>query len=193
MAPSVDLHTVLYAVRKSHGPVAVRGRISVRLSLDDVTYDQSTEPSKQSADSVRNRRGWSDIRPHTNHFSPPWRSSSLSREPSIASIPHDGSQRVHSYNTPGSAETAHNSKRSFPFPSTAHSHPPAPRSLPTTTSGSHLPESRAAPFKLSASQSHSPISRFTRYIPRMSLFREVMRDEVCHIGSLWTRSDCMSP
>ncbi|KAF8559218.1 hypothetical protein OG21DRAFT_710042 [Imleria badia] len=189
--------SVLYAVRKSHGPVTVRGRISVRLSLDDVTHDQPTEPRKESADTGRNRRGWSDIRPHTKHFSASWQSSSSLREPSIASIPHDGFQRVHSYSTPGSAETAQNSKRPFPFPSTVHSHPPAPRSwtvrMPTTTDGSHLPDSVAAPFKLSTSQSHSPISRFTRYIPRMSLFREVMRDEVCRISSLWTCSDLCTP
>lgn len=174
--PVLTSATVLYAVRQSHGPVTVRGRVSVRLSLDDVTHSQPTKPSKESADSARNRRGWSDDRPHlpTSSQAPP-----SSREPSILSTPTDGFQRVHGCDTPGNAETPQSQKRPILFPSTIHSHPPGPRSwtvrMPTATDGSQLPQSSAAP---PTSPVHSPMSRFTRYIPRMSLFREVMRDEV---------------
>ncbi|KAG6381319.1 hypothetical protein JVT61DRAFT_5727 [Boletus reticuloceps] len=173
----------LYAVQKSHGPVAVRGRISVRLSLDDVTPRQPTEPRKEGAESVRNRnrRGWSDLRLHTNHGPTSSQISPSSPESSIASTPHDGFQGVHSLIN---AETAQSSKRPIPSPSTMHSLRPAPRSwtakMPATMDGSHFPESVAAPIKLPTFPAQSPISRFTRYVPRMSLFREVMRDELCY-------------
>jgi hypothetical protein len=186
-------------VRKSHGPVAVRGRIFLPLSFDDVIYySQPTEPRNECADSVRNRRAWSDFRPHTDHFSTSPPASPLSREPSIASIPHDISQGMHSYNTPCNAETTQNLKRPLPFPSTIHSRPPVPRSwtvrIATAIDGSPLPERVAAPFKSPTSPARFPISRFTRYIPRMSLFREVMRDEVYQIRSLRTSSDlCIPP
>lgn len=166
-------------MRKSHGPVAVRGRISLPLSFDDFNYySQPTEPRRESADSVRNRRAWSDVGPHTHHCS----TSPLSREPSVASIPHDKSHGMHSYNTPCNAEITQNLKRPVLFPSTIHSRPPVPRSwtvrMPTAIDGSHLPERVAAPFNPPTSPARFPISRFTRYVPRMSLFREVMRDEV---------------
>lgn len=164
--------------------MAVRGRISVPLSLDDVT------DSLEGPDSLRNRRGWL----HTDHFSTSPKTSPLSREPSIPSTPRDESQGTHSYHTPDNAETTQNSKRPVPIPSTIHPPTPAPRSwtvrIPTPTNGLHLPAGAATPPTFST---HSPISRFTRYVPRMSLFREVMRDEVYQSSSLWMRSDLCIP
>lgn len=188
---------VLYVVWKSHGPVAVRGRISVHLSLDGDSHSQPTGPIRKTAHSSQHWKDWSDgspnncflTSPHTHHTLP------LLREPSSASIRHDESQRIHAYNTTVNAEIAQNTNCSIPFPSTVHH---TSRSctvrMPTTTDGLQLPPRVATPFKRSTSPEHPSPSHFTRYIPRMSLFREVMRDEVYQIWSLWTCSDLfMSP
>lgn len=170
---------VLYVVRKSHGPVAVRGRISAHLSLEDVLHSQSTEPRKESADSIRHRKGWPDVRQHTSHFSTSWQTSPLSREPTIASIPHNDFHGAHRCSTSSNTKTPQNPKRPIPFPSTVHSYHPGPRSWTVK-----IPSTNGVFEDVAAPSARSSISRITRYIPRMSLFREVMRDEVCHIRSL---------
>ncbi|KAI9572832.1 hypothetical protein HD554DRAFT_1374334 [Boletus coccyginus] len=146
-------------------------RISVPLSLDEVT---DSLPTTEGADSVRNRRGWL----HTDHFSTSPKTPPLSRQPSIPSTPRDESQGTHTFHT---ETTTRNSERPAPIPSTTHTHTPAPRSwtvrMPTPTDSLHPPARVATPPTFST---RSPISRFPRYIPRMSLFREVMRDELCY-------------
>ena len=102
---------------------------------------------------------------------------------------------MHIHNVSASAETDQNSKSFIPFPSTLHPH--TPRScivrMPTITDDPRLPPRVATPFTRSTSPVHSSTSHFTRYIPRMSLFREVMRDEVYQSRSLWTYSDLSMP
>ncbi|KAG9314490.1 Sin-like protein conserved region-domain-containing protein [Chiua virens] len=150
----------LYVVSKSHG-LAVRGRISVHLSLDDVPPIQPNDPRKDTADSLRRCKVRSNDAPPTNRPLLPSRASTL----------HDESQKMQNCNTPGNTDTIQDSKRPISFPSAVHPHHPASRSwameMPTTTKGPTSP-------------THPSMSRFTRYVPRISLFQKVVRDELCY-------------
>ncbi|KIJ68299.1 hypothetical protein HYDPIDRAFT_36792 [Hydnomerulius pinastri MD-312] len=183
----------LYAVWKSHGSAAVRGRIAISLSLDEVNDAPPPEVRKESTDSVHTRRGWWDYVPTldaTNPFSPQRsrQPSILSQERSIVSALREGTRGFHVGDVESGLENARYQKASVPFPSTEVASSPAPRPstvrMSTTMEGQHTSR-RDAPFqRRPTSPAFSSMSRITRYIPRMALFREVMRDELCYTATI---------
>ncbi|KAG1885752.1 hypothetical protein F4604DRAFT_1727935 [Suillus subluteus] len=167
----------LYAVWKSHSSAAVRGRINVSLSLDDVA-DPHLDTRKESIEShktTHSRRGWWDYVSTVDN--PPIsprsrRTRSLSHDPSI---PMGGLSKFRT-------------GERLRDPENVPSRPPIP-SLPTEsplTRTSTIRVSTTLPNicndvpipRRSSSPAISSISRISRYMPRVALFGEVMRDEL---------------
>ncbi|KAG1785471.1 uncharacterized protein HD556DRAFT_1422291 [Suillus plorans] len=117
----------LYAVRKSLG--SVQGRITVSLSLDDVT-DSHLDTQQES------------------------RTQSLSYDPSIPMGGLSKSERVHDPEN-------------------------VPSRLPILPLATKSPLAGTSPIpRRPSSPAMSSISRMSQYMPRVTLFREVMRDEL---------------
>ncbi|KAJ7597174.1 hypothetical protein C8J56DRAFT_919412 [Mycena floridula] len=147
-----------HAVWKSRGSPVARGRISIRLSTD--SYDE------HHPDDVPNngRRGWWDYVPKTDV--PPsnnggFMTSFMDRISNNKDI--DSSQ----------SRPLRKSSVTDEFPSPEPSRPSVVR-ISTATQGNPEPTGRSSPTP----SSHS---RLSRYMPRMELFRLVMRDELCYI------------
>lgn len=161
----------LYAVWKSHGSAAVRGRITISLSLDDVA-DSHLDTRKESTESRKtnySRRGWWD---YVSTVDPPpfhqrsRTTHSLSRDPTIPTPKFRAGERVRDpENVPSRPSIA-----PLPLEST--------RTSTIRLSTSH-PNPRNVPRRAS-SPAVSSISRISRYMPRVALFTEVMRDELFH-------------
>lgn len=157
----------LYAVWKSHGSAAVRGRITISLSLDDVA-DPHLDTRKESIESRKtnySRRGWWD---YVSTVDPPpfHQRSRTSRDPTIPTPKFRASERVRDpENVPSRPSIA-----PLPIEST--------RTSTIRLSTSH-PNPRNVPRRAS-SPAVSSISRISRYMPRVALFTEVMRDELFH-------------
>ncbi|KAF9229453.1 hypothetical protein BS17DRAFT_743530 [Gyrodon lividus] len=181
----------LYAVWSSHGSAAVRGRISIQLSLDEVNHEQPFEHRKESTDSAHGRRGWWDYVPPLDAANP--FSSPRSRQPSLSSqersVRRDASRRTRNRDAEGRTEAVQFPKTPVPVPSTEFTHFPGPVPRPSTVrmsatvEGSHALRKEPMPFRRSTSPTFSSMSR-TRYMPRMALFREVMRDELCYTTTI---------
>ncbi|KAK0208608.1 hypothetical protein DFS33DRAFT_1304539 [Desarmillaria ectypa] len=163
----------LWAVWKSRGSPLARGRISIRLSMDDCA--ESEAPNPETAP-----RGWWDYVPkkeaavsstainHHNNFIRSLYNKLISiasdSEPPILARP------ARKISIPSD----------FPIP-----HPPRPSVVAISEA---LPERRSNDpserFSKSSSDRLSPVSssysRLSRYMPRMELFREVMKDELCY-------------
>jgi len=167
---------VLYAVWKSHGSVAARGRIAISLSLDDVV-DPPVEGRTQSIETSHSRRGWWDYVPTA------YPSSHRSRRTESAGS-HDTSVR-------GGVRGFRSGDRVCDPESSVPAMPPIPplpldcNSPPRTSTvrmSAALPnprhESALIIPRRSSSPSFSSMSRMSRYMPRVALFKEVMRDEV---------------
>lgn len=167
----------LYAVWKSHGSAAVRGRITVSLSLDDVA-DPHLVTRKESIEShktIHSRRGWWDyVSTVDNPPFPPRsrRTQSLSRDPSI----------------PMGSLAKFRTRERVRDPENVSPRPPIP-SLPTESPLSHTSTIRVSTTcpntcndvpipRRPSSPAVSSISRISRHMPRVALFGEVMRDEL---------------
>ncbi|KAH7931145.1 hypothetical protein BV22DRAFT_999103 [Leucogyrophana mollusca] len=179
----------LYAVWKSHGSAAVRGRISLTLSLEDVAVREENEV-KESVDSNHRPRGWWDYVPNresTAHLSTRSRQrieSVVSQERSIISVVRDRTRTLVNSDLEPDPEAPP------PPQSSANGEFGRPRRPRTSTvrmsetiDGPSFARREAVlphlPYR-PASPALSSMSRITRYIPRMALFREVMRDELCY-------------
>lgn len=164
----------LYAVWKSRGSAAVRGRITVSLSLDNIA-DPTPKESIESNKTTHSRRGWWDY-VSTVDNPPPFsqrsrRTQSLSRD---SNIPMGGLSK---------SRTGERMRD----PDNMPSRPPIPP-LPTETPlnrtsiirvSTTFPNTRNDAFPhRSSSPAISSISRISRYMPRVALFGEVMRDEL---------------
>ncbi|KIK47315.1 hypothetical protein CY34DRAFT_799474, partial [Suillus luteus UH-Slu-Lm8-n1] len=150
----------LYAVWKSHGSAAVRGRITISLSLDDVA--DTRKESIESRKSTYNRRGWWD---YVSTVDPP---------------PFPQRSRTTRLPTP-KFRTAERVRD----PENVPSRPPLPTESPLTrTSTIRLSTTHPNPRNnppvppRASSPAVSSISRISRYMPRVALFTEVMRDEL---------------
>ncbi|KAG2129909.1 hypothetical protein DEU56DRAFT_973482 [Suillus clintonianus] len=169
----------LYAVWKSNGSAAVRGRITVSLSLDDVA-DPPLDTRKESIEShktANSRRGWWDYVSTVDHPGPlsprSRRTQSLTHDPTILMGARDG---LFKFRTGERVRDAEN----------VPSRPPLPTEFPLTRTSTvrvstTIPNihNDALPIpRRSSSPAVSSISRISRYMPRVKLFREVMRDEL---------------
>ncbi|KAG1826093.1 uncharacterized protein BJ212DRAFT_1318021 [Suillus subaureus] len=158
----------LYAVWKSHGS-AVRGRITVSLSLDDVP-DPHLDTRKESIEShktTHSRRGWWDYVPTVDN--PPFsqrsrRTQSLSRD---SSIPMGGLSK---FRTGERVRDPENVPSRPPIPLLPTEPPPIRTStihvsttLPNTCNDVPIPRRPSSP-------AISSISRISRYMPRVGLF-----------------------
>ncbi|KAK0198708.1 hypothetical protein F5146DRAFT_1020728 [Armillaria mellea] len=161
----------LWAVWKSRGSPLARGRISIQLSMDDCAESDTSNPETAC-------RGWWDYVPkteaaasfptteHNNNFTRSFYNKfksiisnseprTLTRPARKTSIPSD-----------------------FPIPQ-----PPRPsvvaisEALPERPSND--PSERFSSSSNRMSPAPSSYSRLSRYMPRMELFREVMKDELC--------------
>ncbi|KAG0709010.1 hypothetical protein DFH29DRAFT_1036413 [Suillus ampliporus] len=178
----------LYAVWKSHGSVAVRGRITVSLSLDDDVADPPLERRKESIDSQKtthSRRGWWDYVSAVDHstpFSKPRRTESVSYNPSVLMGARDGVSKCRSSERVRDAENVPSRPPIAPLP-TEYPLPTRASTVRMSTTIEANPNSRhdvlAIPRRPS-SPAISSLSRISRYMPRVALFREVMRDELCY-------------
>ncbi|KAG2350518.1 hypothetical protein BDR05DRAFT_954608, partial [Suillus weaverae] len=169
-----------YAVWKSHNSAAVRGRITVSLSLDDVA-DPHLDARKESIEShktTHSRRGWWDYVSTVNHppsFPPrSRRTQSLSRDPSIPM------SSLSKFRTGERVRDPENvpSRPSIPTlpiqsPVTRTSTIRVSTTLQNTRNDAPIPRRPSSP-------AISSISRISRYMPRVALFREVMKDELCY-------------
>lgn len=167
----------LYAVWKSHGSAAVRGRITISLSLDDVA-DPHLDTRKDSIESGKptySRRGWWD---YVSTVDPPpfpqrsRRTQSLSRDPSF---PMASLSKFRTGERRRDPENVHSRPSSTPLPIES----PLARTS-TIRVFTTIPNSRNnAPVpRRTSSPAISSISRISRYMPRVALFTEVMRDEL---------------
>ncbi|KAF8844054.1 hypothetical protein BDN67DRAFT_963546 [Paxillus ammoniavirescens] len=184
----------LYAVWSSYGSAAVRGRISIRLSLDEVNHEQPFEPRKEGTDSAHRRRGWWDYVPPLdapNPFSSPRsrQPSLLSQERSFVTVRRDRSRRIRNGDAEGSI-AVQLPRIPASIPSTEFTHFPGAVPWPpvatmsSTVEASHAPRREPMPFRRPASPASSSTSRLTRYMPMMTIFREVMRDELCYTATI---------
>ncbi|KAG2061993.1 hypothetical protein BDR06DRAFT_1016013 [Suillus hirtellus] len=165
----------LYAVWKSRGSTAVRGRITVSLSLDNVA-DPHLDTRKESIGShktTQSRRWW-DYVPTVDHPTPFYPRSRRTR-----SLSHDRS-------IPMSRLPKFCTRERVRDPENVPSRPPIPP-LPTESTrtstirvSTTIPDTRNdTPIpRRSSSPAISSISRISRYMPRVALFKEVMRDEL---------------
>ncbi|KAG1773180.1 hypothetical protein EDD22DRAFT_859310 [Suillus occidentalis] len=153
----------LYAVWKSHGSAAVRGRITISLSLDDVA-DPHLDTRKESIESRKtnySRRGWWDYVSTVDP--PPFPQRSRATHPTIPTPKFRTAERVRDpENVPPLPIESPLTRTPTIRVSTTH---PNPRTNP--------PVPRRA-----SSPAVSSISRISRYMPRVALFTEVMRDEL---------------
>ncbi|KAG2077157.1 hypothetical protein BDR04DRAFT_1089487 [Suillus decipiens] len=164
----------LYAVWKSRGSAAVRGRITVSLSLDNVA-DPTPKESIESHKTTHSRRGWWDYVSTVDN--PPSfsqrsrRTQSLSRD---SSIPMGGLSK---FRTGERVRDPDNVPSRPPIP-------PLPTESPLNRTSiirmsTTFPNARNDTFpRRSSSPAISSISRISRYMPRVALFGEVMRDEL---------------
>lgn len=173
---------VLYAVWKSHGSVAARGRIAISLSLDDV-IDPPVEGRTQSMEASHSRRGWWDYVPTADPSSHRSR-----RTESIGS--HDTSARggvrgFRSGDRVCDPESSVPSMPPIPPPPLDCNSPPRTSTVRMSTAIQALPnfrrESALIIPRRSSSPAFSSTSRMSRYMPRVALFKGVMRDEVSNV------------
>ncbi|KAG1755138.1 uncharacterized protein EDB91DRAFT_1342835 [Suillus paluster] len=166
----------LYAVWKSHGSTAVRGRITVSLSLDDIV-DPPPDTRKQSVDShktTHSLRGWWDYVSPVDHSTRPHRTESV---PSILMSPRDCLSKFRLGERVRDAENVPSRPPIAPLPTEYPPRPSTVRMSTTIEPSRHdvLPISRRP-----SSPAISSLSRMSRFVPRVALFREVMRDELCY-------------
>lgn len=159
----------LYAVWKSHGSAAVRGRITVSLSLDNVA-DPPVDSRKESIETTHSRRGWWDYVSTVDHpapFSPrSRRTQSLSGDIPMGVL----SSKFRTGERVRDPENV-SSRPLIPPP------PPLTRAS-TIRMSTTLPTVRHDIPRRPSSPAISSMSRISRYMPRVALFREVMRDEL---------------
>ena len=175
---------VLFAVWKSSGIPAARGRMSLRLysmnHLDETHSSHSGINVKDVGETTQPRRGWWDYVPENEKPAP----SSQRRAVGIAHGFHSALLR-----TLGRIWTKReDSNITVTRKPSLHSELPLTqlhRPLPVKISDK--PTSQVED-RGERSRAHSPIPSFTNYDiwlrPRMVLFREVMRDEVKSSGTL---------
>ncbi|KAH7915378.1 hypothetical protein BJ138DRAFT_1055011 [Hygrophoropsis aurantiaca] len=177
----------LYAVWKSHGSAAVRGRISLTLSLEDVGMKEETEIKEIVASHHSpSPRAWWDHTPTLESAAFSARSrqrveSIVSPERSIISVVRD--------HPPTTQDSHIESHPGVTFPRQSSTNEESNRSRRPRASTVKMSETMEVPSMTRrddilpfrpASPAFSSLSRITRYIPRMMLFREVMRDELCY-------------
>ncbi|KAG1833957.1 hypothetical protein EV424DRAFT_1532781 [Suillus variegatus] len=166
----------LYAVWKSRGSTAVQGRITVSLSLDNVA-DPHLDTRKESIEShktTQSRRGWWDYVSTVDHPAPFHPRSRRTR-----SLSHDRSipmSRLPKFRTRERMRDPENVPSRLPIPplpteSTRTSTIRVSTTIPNTRNDAPIP-------RRSSSPAISSISRISRYMPRVALFKEVMRDEL---------------
>ncbi|EGN92129.1 hypothetical protein SERLA73DRAFT_157175 [Serpula lacrymans var. lacrymans S7.3] len=182
----------LYAVWKSRGSSAVRGRISLQLSLHEIMdRPQDIIPTKETVE-----HDLASIQKSRSHYTfmsePPSRSLSLARTEtrtksfisdarSVLSTARTNLSRSRSCNTITNEET-------LPLPTSATrklappEQAPNPQRRPSTIRISEAMERRSMHRQVrpTPQRPSSTFSRLSRYMPRMALFREVMRDELCY-------------
>lgn len=167
------LTIVSYAVWSSRGRPATRGRISIQLSLEDVP---TQDPNSENAPA---RRGWWDYVPKSEQ---PEEAPLDKERPSNSP---EGFFRVFYnkvatlfYKPEHRQSTVYLRKPSLPgeYPLPQPPHPPTIRiSNPDRPPNS---KDQSIVRRRCTSPAPSSFSRISRLIPRMILFREVMRDEV---------------
>lgn len=142
--------SVLYVCWKSRGSPAARGRISIELSMDDLPIEFPADPVDKPK---QVRRGWWDYVPEDQE--------------APAATPE-----VLNEKSPNKVKGFFRKIKKSPLPAQK------PKALATGL------RSRAQQVKINAvpavrnSFAPSTMSRLSRLIPRMELFRQVMRDEV---------------
>ncbi|PBL00743.1 hypothetical protein ARMGADRAFT_1006867 [Armillaria gallica] len=161
----------LWAVWKSRGSPLARGRISIQLSLDDCTELDASNPETA-------RRGWWDYVPKTEAAA----SSPSTDHNNFTRSFYNKFKSIVSNSEPPTL-TAPARKTSipsdFPIPQ-----PPRPSVVAISEALPERPSNDPSErFSRSSLNRNSPApssySRLSRYMPRMELFREVMKDELC--------------
>lgn len=161
----------LWAVWKSRGSPLARGRISIRLSMDDSAELDNSNPDTS-------RRGWWDYVPKTEEVvSPPAadRSRNFVRSfyTKIKSIVSDSQPPI--LTCPARKPSI---SGDYPIPQ-----PARPSAVAISEASPVRPSNDDSERFPSHSNRISPVpssySRLSRYMPRMELFREVMKDELC--------------
>ncbi|KAK0465429.1 uncharacterized protein EV420DRAFT_1514318 [Desarmillaria tabescens] len=162
----------LWAVWKSRSSPLARGRISIRLSMDDCAESETFNPETA-------RRGWWDYVPKKEApvSSPVTGHNNFIRSlyNKLISIPSDSKPP----RLPFPAQKT-------PIPSDSPiPQPPRPSVAAISEALPERPSDEPSErFSRRSSDRLSPVpssySRLSRYMPRMELFREVMKDELCY-------------
>ena len=169
--------TVIFAVYQASRASSEQGRMSINLSLND------------KADSLRNidnnSRGWWDYVPEASKSEQPRRSMGLSRSNSDPSgiIHYVGSKLHELWSNPPAEGLSIHRKSSLPG---EHPIPPLPRT--SIAFSTHIPmhHRRSAtkipdvPRRIQGPPPPSPsaMSRLSKYMPRMQLFKRALKNEV---------------
>jgi len=175
----------VYAVWKSSGLPAVRGRISLRLaSMDDLDEAQN-HPGQSNVNYTHQRRGWWDYVPGNEKPIQP-----LQRQP-VNDSQASGFSSIMRYTVKCFRRSPDDSKifagrkpsihSEFPLPQP--SRPPAVRISQNSASTTSDPRGNFRAHSPSPSFSSQPIIGLR---PRMVLLREVMRDELCYTTFITT-------
>jgi hypothetical protein len=176
------LSQVIYAVWKSSGLPAARGRISLQLSsmnhLDETPHSHSQASTNNNGEDTR-RRGWWDYVPRSEKPAP-------SSQKCAVSVPRASGFYCVLLSTIGRLWTRHEDstiaaarKPSF------HAELPLPQPARPAV---RIPQNLTSPAsdRGESSRARSPVPSFTSHHiglrPRMVLLREVMRDEVGQIS-----------
>ncbi|KAF5375066.1 hypothetical protein D9758_000137 [Tetrapyrgos nigripes] len=199
----------LYAVWKSRNSPVARGRMSIRLSMDDLSVRQDHQDVNEIQPGHR-ARSWRDCEAATAR-EPQAVSSSPIPDPDPHPRPHSDKSRcawfsfIRRWKSDDNHDVDSDSperKLSFDgesaessIPSISRPHglpqpsPPYPRPRPhelqfgISDSFKERSQTRNQPCGL-LSPSSSSFSQLSRYMPRMELFRNVMKDEVCYTATI---------
>ncbi|OJA10796.1 hypothetical protein AZE42_00305 [Rhizopogon vesiculosus] len=168
----------LYAVWQSHGSVAARGRVAISLSMDDIP-DPPVERRTQSMDTSHSRRGWWDYVPTADP-------SSLFSSRSRRTESHDLSARdgVRRFRSGDNVENSVSSIPPVPPLPLDYNSPPRTSTVRMSTAIQTCPNPRRESALPTSQRPSSPalssMSRISRFMPRVALFKEVMRDELLY-------------
>ncbi|KII93201.1 hypothetical protein PLICRDRAFT_35385 [Plicaturopsis crispa FD-325 SS-3] len=149
------------ALWRSRGKPSVRGRISIQLSMAD-----DNDATAEGGDTV-DRRGWWDYIP---------KASGDADARSVNGPPDGIISRISEKRPPAATLHAHQPS----LPSTLHeSHPPRPTTV-RISEATDTPSERRRESSPARAPSPTSSTRLSRLMPRMVVFREVMRDELCY-------------
>ncbi|KIP12582.1 hypothetical protein PHLGIDRAFT_262280 [Phlebiopsis gigantea 11061_1 CR5-6] len=175
----------LYAARKTSRSATYQGRLSIRTSSDTRRGRKAEDSGGTSrSDADQGRRGWWDYVPEASQSD----LNLLSTTPKLSSDTRK-SIRLPGFSHPSSSRPSQSVYRKSSIRE-EHPIPRPPQRAPSVTfSRVRSPQVRASPedpqtHHRRLSSASSMMSRISKYIPRMQLFKEVLRNELMYTAFL---------